>query len=144
MEEKNSEFVKTGNPVIVIADNEKFKGMVGNVAPTVAENKIQFNVHLEENSNPHLIPKPNSKPESTEIDPRKCFARCSRSVGFKANTEQTIYVFDSAGNMVPRTVNFGIKGVDYQEVISGLNEGEKVVLSDMPFSWGTKKIKGKN
>jgi hypothetical protein len=46
--------------------------------------------------------------------------------------------------MIPRIVNFGIKGVDYQEVISGLNEGEKVVLSDMPFSWGTKRNKAKD
>lgn len=142
VEEKNSEFVKTGNPVIVVADNEKFKGTVGNVAPAVAENKIQFNVHLEENSNPHLIP---NQTVSLKVlkSIRENVLRVQSGSKFKANTEQTVYVLDS-GNMIPRIVNFGIKGVDYQEVISGLNEGEKVVLSDMPFSWGTKRNKAKD
>jgi hypothetical protein len=40
IEEKYSEFVKTGNPVIVVAEKERLKGTVGNVTPTVAENKI--------------------------------------------------------------------------------------------------------
>jgi hypothetical protein len=38
-------------------------------------------------------------------------------------------------------VYFGIKGSDYQEVISGLSEGEVVVISDSPFHLKTKKTK---
>ena len=65
--------------------------------------------------------------------------RISANNNFKANSEQTIYVLDS-GKVVARTVNFGIKGNEYQEIISGLNEGEKVILADSPFLWNTKKI----
>jgi len=57
---------------------------------------------------------------------------------FKANSEQTVYILDS-GKVVSRTVNFGIKGNEYLEIISGLNEGEKVILADSPFSWSSEK-----
>jgi len=142
IEEKYSEFVKTGNPVIVIAEKERLKGTVGNVAPTVAENKIQFNVHLEESSNPYLIPNQAVKLLVLKSMKEKVL-RIRSENSFKANSEQTVYVLDS-GNVVPRTVIFGIKGVDYLEVISGLEEGEKVILSDSPFSWVNKKNGNKN
>jgi HlyD family secretion protein len=142
IEEKYSEFVKTGNPVIVVAEKERLKGTVGNVTPTVAENKIQFNVHLEESSNPHLIPNQTVKLQVLK-SMREKVLRIRSGNSFKANSEQTVYVLDS-GNVVPRTVTFGIKGVDYQEVISGLEEGEKVIMSDSPFAWGTKKNRNKN
>jgi len=142
IEEKYSEFVKTGNPVIVIAEKERLKGTVGNVTPTVAENKIQFNVHLEESNNPHLIPNQTVKLQVLK-SMREKVLRIRSGNSFKANSEQTVYVLDS-GNVVPRIVIFGIKGVDYQEVISGLEEGEKVIMSDSPFSWGTKKNGNKN
>jgi len=142
IEEKYSEFVKTGNPVIVIAEKERLKGTVGNVTPTVAENKIQFNVHLEESNNPHLIPNQTVKLQVLK-SMREKVLRIRSGNSFKANSEQTVYVLDS-GNVVPRTVIFGIRGVDYQEVISGLEEGEKVIMSDSPFSWGTKKNGNKN
>lgn len=135
---KSSEYVKTGNPVIVITEKEKFNGTVGNVTPGVAENKIQFNVHLEENINQQLIP---NQTVSLKVlkSIRENVLRIKSSNKIKANTEQTVYVIDNLGNKVSRTVNFGIKGVDFQEVISGLNEGERVILSDTPFSWGTKR-----
>lgn len=131
IDEKFSEFVKTGNPVFAQAENERLFGSIGNVTPTVADNKIQFNVHLENSNNPKLIPNQSIKLQvlksiKTEV------LRITANNDFKANTEQTVYVLDS-GNMVPRMVYFGIKGADYQEVISGLREGEKVILSDSPF-----------
>jgi HlyD family secretion protein len=135
---KSSEYVKTGNPVIVITEKEKFNGTVGNVTPAVAENKIQFNVHLEENTNQQLIP---NQTVSLKVlkSMRENVLRIKSSNKIKANTEQTVYVIDNLGNKVSKTVNFGIKGVDFQEVISGLSEGEHVVLSDTPFSWTTKR-----
>ncbi|HZL10639.1 MAG TPA: HlyD family efflux transporter periplasmic adaptor subunit [Prolixibacteraceae bacterium] len=136
IDEKYSEYVKTGNLVFVLAENEKMKGSIGNITPTVSDNKIQFNVHLEHSNNPNLIPN-----QSIKLQVLKSFKndvlRIRANNNFKANTEQTIYVLDS-GEEVSRLVNLGIKGHDYQEVISGLNEGEIVVLSAKPFIWKTK------
>ncbi|MDO9040232.1 MAG: efflux RND transporter periplasmic adaptor subunit, partial [Bacteroidota bacterium] len=142
IDEKLSEFVKTGNPVFAIAENERLVGSIGNVTPTVADNKIQFNVHLENSNNPKLIPNQSIKLQvlksiKTEV------LRITANDNFKANAEQTVYVLDS-GNMMPRTVCFGIKGADYQEVISGLSEGEEVILTDSPFRMQTKKTEKNN
>ena len=137
IDEKFSEFVKTGNPVFIWSENERLTGTVGNVAPTVADNKIQFNVHLEHNSNSKLIPNQTVRIQVLKSVKNEVL-RISANNDFKANSERTIYVLDS-GKVVQRTVKFGMKGSEYMEVISGLSEGEKVMLSGSPFSWNSKK-----
>lgn len=129
-DEKQSDFVKTGNQVLVWTDNVKLNGTIGNVTPTVADNKIQFNVHLENNNNPSLIPN-----QTVRLDVLKSVKnevlRVLASNEFKPNSEQTIFILDS-GEIVPRTVKFGVKGTDYIEILSGLTEGEKVMVAKSP------------
>lgn len=136
IDEKYSEFVKTGNPVYILVENEKLNGTIGMVIPTVAENQIHFNVHLENTANSNL--KPNQTVKIQVLKSAKSnVLRISSDNNFKANTEQTVYVLDS-GNVETRMVSFGMKGSDYQEVITGLNEGDEVIISDSPFSWDSK------
>lgn len=135
VEEKSSEYVKTGNPVLIVADNTELKGTVGNVTPSVAENKIQFNVHLDQNSNQRLIPNQTVRLKILKVL-RENVLRVKAVNKFKANSDQLVYIIRS-GEKVSRLVSFGAKGIDYLEVVSGLNEGEQVVLTDVPFSWGT-------
>ncbi len=133
--EKYSEFVKTGNPVYIFVENEKLNGTIGNVTPTVADNKIQFNVHLENTANPNL--KPNQTVKIQVLKSVKSnVLRISSNTKFKENSQQIVYVLDS-GDVEERTVQLGMKGSDYQEVITGLKEGDKVVLPDSPFSWNS-------
>jgi len=138
IEEKFLEFVKTGNAVFIFAENEKLAGTIGNVTPTVADNKIQFNVHLENRENSKLIPNQTVKLQILK-SVKNGVIRISANNDLKANSEQTVYVLDS-GSVISRTVMLGVKGSEYQEVISGLKEGEKVILSDSPFSEKTKKV----
>ncbi|HAQ19985.1 MAG TPA: hypothetical protein DCR40_12250 [Prolixibacteraceae bacterium] len=142
IDEKLSDQIKTGNPVFVLSENEKLSGTIGNVTPTVADNKIQFNVHLENSNNSKLIPNQAVKLMVLK-SVKNNVLRISSDNDFKANSEQTVYILDS-GKVVARRVNFGIKGDEYQEVISGLNEGEKVILTDSPFSRNSKKIEKLN
>jgi HlyD family secretion protein len=137
IDEKLSEQIKTGNPVFVISEKEKLPGTIGNITPTVSDNKIQFNVHLENSNNPKLIPNQTVKLMVLK-SAKDSVLRISANNNFKANSEQTVYILDS-GKVESRTVNFGIKGNEYLEVISGLNEGEKVILADSPFSWSSGK-----
>jgi len=138
IDEKLSEQIKTGNPVYVLSENEKLSGTIGNVTPTVADNKIQFNIHLENSNNPRLIPNQAVKLLVLK-SVKNGVLRISANNNFKANTEQTVYILDS-GKVVARTVDFGIKGNEYLEVVSGLNEGEKVILADSPYLWSAKKV----
>ncbi|MDP3181096.1 MAG: efflux RND transporter periplasmic adaptor subunit, partial [Bacteroidota bacterium] len=137
IDEKLSEQVKTGNPVFVLSEKEKLSGTIGNVTPTVSENKIQFNVHLENSNNQKLIPNQAVKLLVLK-SVKNSVLRISANNNFKANSEQTIYILDS-GKVVSRTVNFGVKGNEYLEIISGLSEGEKVILADSPFAWNSEK-----
>ena len=142
IDEKLSEQIKTGSPVFVLSENEKLAGTIGNVTPTVSDNKIQFNVHLENSNNPKLIPNQAVKLLVLK-SVKNSVLRISADNNFKANSEQTVYILDS-GKVESRTVNFGIKGNEYLEIISGLNEGEKVILADSPFLWspeGNKKTR---
>lgn len=137
IDEKLSEQIKTGNPVFVLSEKEKLSGTIGNVTPTVSENKIQFNVHLENSNNQKLIPNQAVKLLVLK-SVKNSVLRISANNNFKANSEQTIYILDS-GKVVSRTVNFGVKGNEYLEIISGLSEGEKVILADSPFAWNSEK-----
>ncbi len=137
IDEKYSDFVKTGFPVFVMSEKERMKGVIGNITPTVSENKILFNVHLEQSNNPNLIPN-----QTVKIQVLKSLKdhvlRIPASKRFRENSEQTIQVLDS-GKIVDRLVKFGMKGSEFQEVISGIKEGDKVVLADSPFSWMNRK-----
>ena len=118
IDEKLSEQVKTGNPLIVLSENEQLAGTIGNVTPSVAENKIQFNVHLENSNNPKLIPN-----QTIKILVMKSLKnnvlRISANNNFKANAQQTVYILDS-GKIVSRNVIFGIKGNVYIYVFCGV------------------------
>lgn len=131
--EKNSEFIKTGNPVFIFSGNEKLKGVVGNVTPSVSDNKIHFNVHLEQNNSSSLIPNQNVKIKVLK-SLKDNVLRVAVNKHFRENSEQTIYVLES-GQEIERPVHFGMKGTEYQEVVSGLKEGEQVVNSKLPFFW---------
>jgi HlyD family secretion protein len=134
IDEKYSEYIKTGLPIYLLEGNEKLKGVIGNVTPTVSENnKITFNVHPEQSSNPNLIP--NQTVRLLVLKSLKDnVLRVSASRNFRENSEQTIYVLDS-GKVVERSVKFGIKGSEFQEVLSGLKVGDRVVLSESPSFW---------
>lgn len=133
IDEKYSEYIKTGLPIYIFAGNEKLKGAIGNITPSVSDNKISFNVHPEHSNNPNLIP--NQTVKLLVLKSLKDnVLRVAAAKHFRENSEQTIYVLDS-GKVVERSVKFGMKGSEFQEVISGLKTGDKVVLSESPSFW---------
>lgn len=133
IDEKYSDYIKTGNPVFVFQENEKINGTIGNITPAVADNKIQFNVHLDTINNTKLIPNQSVKLQILK-SVKDQVLRIPANNDFKTNSKGTVYVIDS-GKRTPRMVTFGLKGSDYVEVISGLNEGEKVMIPNSTSIW---------
>lgn len=133
IDEKYSDYIRTGNPVFVFQENEKINGTIGNITPAVADNKIQFNVHLDTINNTKLIPNQSVKLQILKSVKDEVL-RIPASNDFNTNSKGTVYVIDS-GKRTPRTVTFGLKGSDYVEVISGLDEGEKVMIPNATSIW---------
>ena len=142
IDEKYSEYIKTGNSIFAFPENEKLNGTIGNITPAIADNKIQFNVHLEVSNNPKLIPNQTIKLQVLKSVKNEVL-RIAANSKFKANSEQTIYILDS-GKRIQRNVNLGMKGNDYQEIISGLKIGDKVISPDAPTVWPKKTIDKKS
>jgi HlyD family secretion protein len=55
--------------------------------------------------------------------------------------DYTLFIYKDEHTLVPRTVHLGDCNYDYVEVISGLEEGDSVVVSDMQRYKGKEKIR---
>ena len=128
VEEQNANLVKTGNPVIVKIDDDQLDGIIGNIMPVVENNKIQFNIHLKNNNHPKLIA--NQKVEIQLINHRKeNVLRINKFDGLEENRNNLVFIVK--GDLaVKKEIQIGIIGDNYCEVISGLNEGDSIVLEN--------------
>ncbi len=127
VDEQYAEKIKTGANVLVTIDNEKLEGLIGNITPIVENNKIQFNVHLKQNSHPKLIA--NQQVQIQVINSYKENAvRIKYQPDFEKDKQQKMFVVNG-NKAVKKEVTLGIVGNDYCEVLSGLHEGD-VVITD--------------
>ncbi len=130
--EKFAEFVKTGGNVYARIDNEMLPGQIGRVKPVIENNRINFDVYLQQSSHPKLIP--NQKlPLMVVTAQRDSVLRIKKGEAFGNAKTQNVFIIDE--NQAVRTeVEFGLHGSDYIEIVSGLNEGMQVITSDVsPF-----------
>jgi len=119
--------VKTGKPVLVKIDNEELKGTVGNVTPMVENDKIQFNVHLNESDHPKLIA--NQQVQIQIITGVKDnVLRIKRLPDFEKSKNQKVFVV-KGDRAEKKEITLGTIGNQYCEVVSGLQEGD-VVITD--------------
>lgn len=128
IEEKKANFLKTGNPVIVKIENESLTGTIGTITPQVENNNIRFNVHLNQNNHPKLIV--NQKADIEIINESVSnVLRIRNFEGLIPNMASTVLVLKNDMAMV-KGIQTGLMGEDYCEIISGLSEGDVVILQD--------------
>ena len=124
-----SEHIKTGTKVYVGIDNEILAGVVGTVNPVIRERKIEFDVNLQESS--HFKLRPNLTVDLKIVRAqRDSVLRISNGPALGRGREHKLFVIES-GQAVLREIRTGLKTEDYVEVVEGLKEGERVVLSDI-------------
>ena len=126
VDDKLADYIKTGKKVYVVIDSERLPGSIGNVTPMIENNKVQFNVHLEEKSNPKLISNQNivlwvvgEEAENT--------LRIKNLNLFGKDVPNILYVLKN-GEALRREISTGIKNPDYIQVLSGLEAGETVIV----------------
>lgn len=131
--EQDVPFIQVGQEAVVSLSylpNYKFPGRVTFIYPTVDEKTRTVRVRMEV-SNPGLVLKPGmfaTVDFNVELSPEAVLV--PDSAVLRSGEKNTVFVALQGGKFEPRTVTLGPRGEDNQyQVLSGLSEGERVVLS---------------
>jgi len=124
--EREAPRIQTGNIVSVYLDEEKLEGVVGEITPMVEDEMVHFDVHLKEKKHPGLEI---NKSVSLEVISRQHndVLRITKYPEFENVSHRFIYVLNNR-DAVKTEVIFGTNGNEYCEVVSGLNEGDRVLI----------------
>jgi len=124
-----SEQLKTGTRVYVALDNEKLSGVVGTVNPVIRERKIEFDVNLRESNHYKLRPNLNVNLEIVREE-RDSVLRIHNGPAIGRGKEHKVFVLQN-GHAREREIISGMRTEEYVEILEGLSEGERVLLSDI-------------
>ena len=124
-----SEQLKTGTRVYVGLDNEQLTGVVGTVNPVIRDRKIEFDVNLRESNHYKLRPNLNVSLDIVREE-RDSVLRINNGPAIGRGNEHKVFVLQN-GNASEREIKTGMRTEEYVEVIEGLTEGERIVLSDI-------------
>lgn len=134
--------VLPGNKAVVEIGNEKLTGLVGNVAPAVANGIIKFTVTLDQNDNSKL--RSGLKADVYVINSIKENAlRIANRLYYHGPGKYEMWVVNN-GIAKKRTVVLGESSYEYVEVLDGLNEGEAVIVTDLSRFKSKTKLRIKN
>jgi len=128
IDEKFAGQLKTGSMVSVTIENEKLEGLIGSITPMVENNKVQFNVHLTESSNPKLIANQNVQIQIFN-NKKENAVRIKKLPEFENGKTHKVFVIEG-DKAVKKEIILGIIGDDYCEILSGLKQGDKVISEE--------------
>jgi HlyD family secretion protein len=121
--------VKEGQAVIVKVNDTTLRGLITRIKPTVKDGVIGFVVQLDNSS--HASLKPSMKVDVFVVTRQATRAvRVANGPAFKGKRKQFVYVLQD-GVARRRQVEIGLTNFDHVEVKSGLQPGDKVILTDL-------------
>ncbi len=137
--DSHSECVRVGGQVILRIGKERLTGIINTVTPLSQSGAITFTVVPDDMSHPRL--RSGLRTEVFVITSIKDDVLRIRNGSFYSGPgDYTLFVLD--GDLLrPRQVRLGECNYDFIEVVSGLESGEKVVVSDMTKYKGKEKLK---
>lgn len=124
--------VHEGQEVIVplgLAGDERLRGRIARVLPAIEEGRLRFEVALDRPSHPALR-------ASQRIDVHVVTERRSdaltlpRGAYLNGSGPQHVFVIDGDAAR-RRSVEIGLAGAERWEVLSGLSEGDELIVSDV-------------
>ncbi len=129
--------VAAGGKAIVKIGSEKLEGTVSSVTPLSKNGVISFTVQLNEDNNRRL--RSGLKTDVYVMNAvKEDVMRIANASYYVGRGEYDLFVCDSDKEIVKRKVQLGDSNFEFVEVISGLQPGDQVVVSDMS------QIKNKN
>ena len=137
--DSHSERVRVGGAVILRIGKERLTGIINTVTPLSQSGAITFTVVPDNMSHPRL--RSGLRTEVFVITSIKDDVLRIRNGSFYSGPgDYTLFVLD--GDMLhPRQVRLGECNYDYIEVVSGLESGDQVIVSDMTKYKGKEKLK---
>lgn len=135
-----SDRVVAGGRVLVKIGKERLFGIISTVTPLSQNGVITFTVTMDDPSHKKL--RSGLKVEVFVITSiKEDILRIRNGSYYTGAGDYTLFIYKDAQTLVPRTVRLGECNYDYVEVISGLEEGDSVVVSDMQKFKGKEKIR---
>jgi len=137
--DNHSERVRVGGAVILRIGKERLRGTINTVTPLSKSGVITFTVVPDDMSHPRL--RSGLRAEVFVITSIKDdVLRIKNGSFYSGPGDYTLFVMNG-DTLLPREVKLGECNYDYIEVISGLEVGEQVVVSDMTKYKGKEKLK---
>jgi HlyD family secretion protein len=126
--EELAESIKTGNTVFALLDNEKLSGQIGTVYPEIQGSKIRFDVYLEKSNHPNLLANRSVKLQVVNRK-KEDVLRLKNGPGIGKGRQIELYQVKQ-GLLIRKTVELGMRGMDYVEIRAGLEPGDRVIISE--------------
>jgi len=134
-----SDQLKVGIPVIVKVNEISLRGIVVQIKPSVANGIVQFSIALDDNK--HASLRPNMKVEVFIVTNRIANAvRVANGPAFNGKRKTSVFVLEN-GIAKRREVEIGLSNFDFVEIKSGIQAGEKVIITDLSQYEHLKEIK---
>ena len=134
--------VAAGGKAIVKIGSEKLEGIVSSVTPLSKNGVISFSVQLKEDNNKRL--RSGLKTDVYVMNAvKEDVLRIANASYYVGRGEYDLFVMTSDDEIVKRKIKLGDSNFEFVEVVSGLNPGDKVVVSDMTNYKNKNKLKVK-
>ncbi len=134
-----SDRIATGNKAIVKIGTEQLEGIVSSVTPLSRNGVISFSVQLTNDNHKRL--RSGLRTDVYVMDAVKDnILRIANGPYYTGKGSYDLFVLDGS-TLIKRKVELGESNYEYVEVISGLKEGEQVVVSDMSQYKNNNKLK---
>lgn len=131
--------ISVGSKVIVKVGKDELSGFVNNLTPLSKNGIIQFSVQLDDDDNKRL--RSGLKTDVYVMNAvKEGVLRIANGSYYTGPGTYELFVTEGK-SLKKRSIKLGESNYEYVEVISGLNAGEKVVVSDMSSYRNRNKIK---
>ena len=132
--------VAAGGKAIVKIGSEKLEGTISSVTPLSKNGVISFTVQLTNDSHKRL--RSGLKTDVYVMNAvKEDVMRIANASYYVGRGDYELFVLDSENEIVKRKVKLGDSNFVFVEVISGLQPGDQVVVSDMSSYKNKNKLK---
>ncbi|MBC8593929.1 HlyD family efflux transporter periplasmic adaptor subunit [Oscillospiraceae bacterium N12] len=134
--------VAAGGKAIVKVGSEKLEGVISSVTPLSKNGVISFSVQLVDDNNKRL--RSGLKTDVYVMNAvKEDVMRIANASYYVGRGEYELFVMTSDDEIVKRKVQLGDSNFEFVEVISGLQPGDRIVVSDMSQYRNKTKLKVK-